>query len=127
LQKREETAISLAVTAPISKIVDPAFSPDYPVSPKRNVIYLIAIAFGLLVPFSIIYLLALFDNKIKYRQDIEGKVMVPFLGDMPKSESQDKIMDAESRSSSAEAIRIVRTNLEFMLTKVGLAKPRRYL
>jgi uncharacterized protein involved in exopolysaccharide biosynthesis len=124
LQKREETAISLAVTAPISKIVDPAFSPDYPVSPKRNVIYLIAIAFGLLVPFSIIYLLALFDNKIKYRQDIEGKVMVPFLGDIPKSESQDKIMDAESRSSSAEAIRIVRTNLEFMLTKVGAGQAK---
>ena len=118
LQKREETAITLAVTAPISKIIDPAFASGNPVSPKRNIIFLLALALGILIPFTIIYIIDLFDNKIKYRQDVEGKISVPFLGDIPKSESQDEIINASSRSSSAEAIRIIRTNLEFMLTKV---------
>ena len=124
LQKREETAISLAVTAPISKLVDAAFSSPSPVSPQRNVIYLIALALGIMIPFSIIYVLNLFDNKIKNRQDIEGAIAAPFLGDIPKSESQDEIINTNSKSSSAEAIRIIRTNVEFMLTKVpeGFAK-----
>lgn len=124
LQKREETAISLAVTAPISKLVDAAFSSPSPVSPQRNVIYLIALAMGILIPFSVIYILNLFDNKIKTRQDIEGAIAAPFLGDIPKSESQDEIINTNSKSSSAEAIRIIRTNIEFMLTKVpdGQAK-----
>lgn len=119
LQKREETAITLAVTAPISKLVDAAYSSSAPVSPKKNVIYFIAIALGILIPFSIIYIVDLFDNKISSRQDIEGKVSAPFLGDIPQSESEDEIMNTNSKSSSAEAIRIIRTNMEFMLNKIS--------
>jgi len=118
LQKREETAISLAVTVPISKIVDRAFSAGYPVSPRRNIVYLLAIMFGILVPFSIIYVRSLFDNKIKSRQDLEGKLSAPFLGDIPRSESNEEIITTNSKSSTAEAIRIIRTNLEFLANKV---------
>ena len=85
LQKREETAISLAVTEPISKIVDTAFSSAYPISPKRNTVFLLAIMVGLIVPFTVIYIKNLFDNKIKSRQDFEGKISAPFLGDIPHS------------------------------------------
>lgn len=124
LQKREETAISLAVTSPISKIVDSAYSADSPVSPKRNIIYLIAIMFGILIPFGIIFIMDLLDNKIKFRHDVEGKITAPFLGDIPKSVTPEEIIDAKSRSSSAEAVRIIRTNLEFLLTDIpeGRAK-----
>ncbi|WP_309640381.1 polysaccharide biosynthesis tyrosine autokinase [Flavobacterium sp.] len=118
LQKREETAISLAVTAPISKLVDAAYSSSAPVSPKRNIIFFMAFALGILIPFSIIYIKNLFDNKINNRQDIDGKISAPFLGDIPKSESQDEIINTNSKSSSAEAIRIIRTNMEFMFDKI---------
>src|SRR5690606_27255309 len=37
LQKREETSLSLAVTAPKAKIVDSAYSHDQHVSPKRKI------------------------------------------------------------------------------------------
>ena len=117
LQKREETAISLAVTAPNSKLVDAAFSSASPVSPKRNIIYFLAFALGILIPFSIIYIINLFDNKINNRQDVEGRISAPFLGDIPKSESQDEVINTNSKSSSAEAIRIIRTNMEFLFTK----------
>jgi len=124
LQKREETAITLAVTAPISKLVDEAYSSSAPVSPKRNVIYFIAFALGILIPFSIIYIINLFDNKISSRQDLEGKISAPFLGDIPKSESQDEIINTNSKSSSAEAIRIIRTNMEFMFSKISENKSK---
>lgn len=115
LQKREETAITLAVTAPNAKVIDTALASNIAVSPKRNMIFLAAIAFGLLIPFLIIYIRELLDTKIKSRQDVEGKVSIPFIGDIPKSSSNEEIINTNSRSSSAEAIRIVRTNLEFML------------
>lgn len=124
LQKREEIAISLAVTAPNAKVIDSAMATTAPVSPHRNNIYLAAIVLGLLVPFLILYVADLLDTKVKNRQDVEGRIPAPFLGDVPKSETQDEIINANSRSSSAEAIRIVRTNLEFILTKAtrGQAK-----
>jgi tyrosine-protein kinase Etk/Wzc len=56
--------------------------------------------------------------------DLEGKTLIPFIGDLPTSSTPYEIMKIESRSSSAEALRIIRTNLEFMLSKVpvGMAK-----
>jgi capsular exopolysaccharide synthesis family protein len=118
LQKREETAISLAVTEPNAKVIDSAMALNNPVSPKRNIIFLAALLIGLLIPFAIIYLMDLLDTKVKSHFDFEGKVSIPFLGDIPASDSPTEIINSTSRSVSAEAMRIVRTNLDFMLSGV---------
>lgn len=124
LQKREEIGISLAVTAPNAKLIDSAKATASPISPNRNFILLGALLAGLLIPFLIIFVLDLLDTKVKNRQDIEASLSIPFLGDIPKSENQDELINASSRSSSAEAIRIVRTNLEFMLNNVPDGKAK---
>lgn len=119
LQKREETAISLAVTAPNAKVIDAAKASKSPVSPNRRMIYLAALLLGGLIPFGILYLIDLFDTKIKSRYDLEKNTTIPFLGEIPKLESGQLIIDSTSRTSTAEAIRIIRTNLEFLLTNVN--------
>src|SRR5690606_27787452 len=124
LQKREEIAISLAVKAPNAKVIDPAMSSNSPVSPKGRIIYLAAFVIGLAIPFLIIYLIQLLDTKIKTRNDVEAKVSIPFLGDISKSESVDEIININSRSSTVEAIRIVRTSLEFMLGGMQEGRPK---
>ena len=118
LQKREETAIAMAATEAVARVIDEAKASELPVSPKKSIIYLAALLMGVLVPFGIIYLMDLLDTKIKSRLDLEGKTLIPFIGDVPKSDSPTEIIKSESRSSSAEALRIIRTNLEFMLNKV---------
>jgi len=118
LQKREETEISIVATAPNAKIIDYAQSSDAPVSPKRNMIYLAALVLGILIPFAIIYLINLMDTKVKSRFDVEKLLTVPFLGDVPHSESNEEIIKPDSRSGSAEALRIIRTNMEFILSQV---------
>lgn len=124
LQKREETAIALSATEPNARVIDAAKGIAVPVSPKKNIIYLGAILLGLLIPFGVIYLMDLLDTKVKSRLDIEGKTNIPFIGDIPTSESHSEIIQSESRTSSAEALRIIRTNLEFMVNTVpdGQAK-----
>jgi tyrosine-protein kinase Etk/Wzc len=124
LQKREETAISLSATEPNARVIDVAKAEKDPVSPKKKIIYLAGVLLGLLVPFGIIYSNDLLDTKIKSKLDLEGKTQIPFIGDVPTSDDIAELIKSESRTSSAEAIRIVRTNLEFMLNKVpeGLAK-----
>ena len=119
LQKREETAISLSATEPNARVIDAAKAGKMPISPKKNIIYLAGLLLGLLVPFGIIYIDDLLDTKIKSRLDLDGKTLIPFIGDVPTSDSPSEIIKSESRTSSAEALRIIRTNLEFMLTKVA--------
>lgn len=119
LQKREETALSLAATENNAKVIDAARASVTPVSPKKMMILLIAVIIGLLIPFVVIYLNDLLNTKIKTRLELDKRLQIPFLGDIPRSESHEEMMNTNSRSSSAEAIRIVRTNLEFMLSKVA--------
>jgi len=124
LQKREETAISLSAAEANISVIDMAKSGEAPVFPKKNMIYFAGLLLGLLVPFGIIYTDDLLDTKIKNRSDIEGKINIPFIGDVPNSDSPSKIVAADCKTSSAEALRIIRTNLNFMLSKVpdGTAK-----
>ncbi len=124
LKKKEETAISLAVTVPNAKIIDKAYSTGIPVSPKKKIVYLASLLLGLIIPFIIIYLRNLLDTKVHNKKDIENSLTVPFLGDIPQSESKEKIIVGhDARSSGSEAFRLVRTNLDFMLAaKAGSKK-----
>lgn len=118
LQKREETQISLAVTAPKARIIDKAFK-NKQVAPKSAIILLAGLLLGLLLPFAFIYLLELFDNKIKSKHDIEklsnGK---PVIGEIPQLEKgADELIKVNDLSPMAEAFRILITNMNFMLPK----------
>ncbi|WP_405565905.1 GumC family protein [Polaribacter sp. Asnod6-C07] len=118
LKKKEETAISLAITVPNAKIIDVAFSSGTPVSPNNKNIYLLSLGAGLLIPFILIYIRSSLDNKIHNRKDIEANLNIPYLGDIPHTEVIEKIIvKNETRTSSAEAFRILRTNLNFILPK----------
>lgn len=118
LQKREETQISLAVTAPKARIIDKAFI-NAQVAPKSSMILLAGLLIGLLLPFAFIYLLELFDNKIKSKHDIEklsnGK---PVIGEILQLEKgADELIKVNDLSPMAEAFRILITNMNFMLPK----------
>ncbi len=117
LKKKEETDISLAVTVPNAKIIDKAYGSNKPVFPKKNIVYFAAIFLGLLIPFLIVYIKNLLDTKIHSRRDIEILTNIPFLGDITHSETKEKIViSKDSRSSSSEAFRLIRTNLGFMMS-----------
>ena len=116
LKKKEEIAISLAVTAPKAKIIDEAFSTATPISPTKSTIYLIAFFVGLIFPFLLVYVKVELDTKIHNRKDIEDNLEIPYLGDIPNSVSSEKIIvKRKNRTSTAEAFRFLRTNLKFML------------
>ncbi len=55
LQKREESQIAYASAKPKTKVVDHAYSSQFPVSPKVPLIFLASFVFGLMIPFSVIY------------------------------------------------------------------------
>ena len=117
LQKREENAITLAATANNAKIIDDAIADDAPVSPKRKMIYLIALVLGVGIPVGVIYLLELTKFKIEGRSDVEKLTCVPIVGDIPLTdEKQGAIAVFENHNNlMSETFRNIRTNLQFML------------
>ena len=76
-----------------------------------------ALVLGLLLPFSIFYLKNLIDTKIHSKSSLEKSVLnYPVLAELPRiGKNQDKILGDNDRSVLAESLRILRTNLDYLL------------
>ena len=123
LQKREEAAISLAITSPKARVIDYAYSSAHPVAPQKMVIMAIATLMGLLLPFALIYLRELLNNKIRSKHDLEKLTSAPIIGELPHSDKgRHGIVEKNDLSPIAEAFRILITNVNFMLPKKVLGK-----
>lgn len=116
LQKREENSLSLAVTEPKAKIVDRAFFSSGPVSPISRNIYLGTFILGVFIPFSVIYLRGIMDDKIRRREDIENFTRdVALVGLIPNVPPKNALIIKNDRSILAESFRILITNLQYLL------------
>lgn len=123
LQKREENAINLSVDVPKAKIVNPAFTDDTPVSPKKEIILPAALLLGILIPFGIFYLLFLLDDKIYSREDIKERSGLGVLVDIPSlTDSENHLVQKNDFSELAEAFRVLVSNLKFVLPVKDSAK-----
>ena len=115
LQRKEEASISSISALPNLKILSSGVSKKSPISPKIQLNYIITIILGVFIPFIILFILKLLDTKINTREDLEsGLKNIPILGELPFDDSLD---DNDFRGITAEATRVIRSSLSFLLKK----------
>jgi len=115
LQKREETALSLAANVSNSAVIDEPSATTDPVSPKKPLIYLCAFVAGILLPFSGMYVKDLFNEKINNATDIEQITGLSILGELShKGNDGTVVVKRESRTTISELFRYIRSNLQYM-------------
>ncbi len=115
LRKREETALSEAVTAANTRIVDPARTPQFPVFPKPRMVYMAAAALGFIIPLILVTLLGFFETKIRDEETISRLTSIPILGRISLSKSkEDIVIKKGTRTAIAEMFRLLRTNLNYL-------------
>ena len=120
LNKREENALTQAITESNARIIDPALGSNAPISPQSSVILLAAFVLGCFFPGAGLWLIAISDTKIHTRKEVEEKISMPFLGEVPLRDKKDKgkiVVKENSRDAVSEAFRIIRTNMDFMCMK----------
>ncbi|WP_108868392.1 GumC family protein [Aquimarina aquimarini] len=124
LQKREEAEIKSHITPANARVLDRASTIGaYPVSPNKRTIYASALFLGLMLPFIILYTSDLLNVKVRSRDDLEKVLSMPIIGEIPKVKSKNKLLISKNdRSGIAEAFRILRTNLDFLMA--GISKNR---
>ena len=118
LQKREESQITAASSPEKSAIIDKAHQVgSNPVKPKIPMVYMASFILGLLIPFSIIYVRDLMDNKVHNKLGLEKVVGdIPVLAELPKiTKKGSRVILKDDRSVLAESLRILRTNLDYLL------------
>lgn len=124
LQKRDETALSLISSIGNSKVIDQAHSSAGPVSPKANVIYLVAVFLALGLTIGLVWLYENFKSTILYRQEIENYTSIPVIGEIMYRKSKDPLVIGNGkRTFIAEQFRNLRTTLPYL----GLSGDRKRL
>lgn len=115
LQKREENAITLAVTAPKAKVINPAYTVGI-VKPEKQNILLGALLAGLLLPVVILYAKYVTDTKIYTKDQIQTSVTDALvIAEIPESPKESDLVSANDFSMFAESFRILTSNLKFIL------------
>ena len=120
LNKSEENAIVRSTTEANARLVDSAFGPDYPVSPRRMIILLASLLIGLALPAAWFIGKEMLNTKVRGRSDVAKVVHAPILGEIPDRSdayndlSSALLVRAGSGSQISEAFRILRTNLAFL-------------
>ena len=114
MKKREETAISSASTGADLRVIEtPAVIG--PVTPVAKNFYLTGFIVGLLAAVFMVLLKEQFKSKVLFRDDIEDKTTLPFVGEIVQANTKIPIVIREGkRTVIAEQFRALRTNLSFM-------------
>ena len=116
LQKKEEKYLNLSLVEPTSKLIDEVSSSGDPVSPKQTLILFFTMVLGLLIPVIGIKIKDLLKYQIESKDELEALTSIPILGEIPKSEHKEKVIIKEnSIDSFTELVRLLRTNLLFVL------------
>lgn len=117
LQKQEENALTLAMASPKGQIVDEAYNFVEPVSLSTTMKLAIGFLIGLILPAIYLYLRAIFQTKFSTKEEVERMTRIPILGELCTHHSNSNIVVHEGDNSSiSELFRLLRTNLQFMLT-----------
>jgi tyrosine-protein kinase Etk/Wzc len=115
-QRLEESALaSQNDIASGARIVDPAQSTPFPVSPNGKMIYIVAFVFGLGLPAAFIAAKEMLNRKVLFRAEIEKLTSVPIIGEVIHDVSKTPLVILEGkRTFIAEQFRRIRTSLSYL-------------
>ncbi|OJY87872.1 MAG: hypothetical protein BGP13_05470 [Sphingobacteriales bacterium 40-81] len=119
LQKREEAAIAAAATVASSYPLEEAASSGNPVKPNKKNIYLVALLVGILIPVAIIAIMEMLNDKVTEREQVVKYTSVPIVGEIGHAGDENTLVVlAGARTIVAEQFRIMRTNVQYLVSKV---------
>ena len=139
LEKREENELAALVNVGNTRLIMNPNGPVKPVYPNKKMILFIMIISGFGVPFVIFFLMKYFDRTIRGRGDL-SILSIPFLGEIPRCvpdgwrykifdrhKDNDKsvcriMVESGNRNVINEAFRVLRTNVDLMLSKHAESK-----
>ena len=112
------------------RVIDHAVATDSPVRPNMPVNVAMGLLLGVFGGCALAFMLDLFDTTIKSKEDVESVIGVPLLGvvpgvaeedlqTLPDDVSRNLFVYARPRSTVAECMRSIRTNMNFRVPKKG--------
>lgn len=124
VEKKAEFSIAKAGTVPEFQVLtDPVIS-SVPVLPQRGNVYLAWIAVAVIAGVSLVTVRYFLQDSIVTQKELEKIAIAPILGIIPTYVKEQLkvatlVVDKNPKSSISEALRSIRTNIEFILPQNG--------
>ncbi len=119
LETRAQTVIAKAAIVPDKSILEHASSTGL-IRPIRNKMLFVGIGGGLALAFLVIFLKSIFYNYVYTKEDLADITHQPIMGVIGKAAEAKKdylVVNAHPQSLTAEAFRVIRTNLSYFAPK----------
>lgn len=137
LQKLEETELKASIAVDNTRLLMPATEMPGPVSPRKMIILAAALVVGLCIPYGYMFLINAIDTTVRGRQDLK-QLSLPVVGEVPQTgktirfhqlrtllarrkdteaKAVEVVVKQHGRDVINEAFRVIRTNLDFMLSR----------
>lgn len=122
LSKRSEAGLVKAANVSDVLVIDTAKDTGGGrIGPNSQLNNMIAILFGLLIPFLFVFIKEFFNTKISTIKDIERLSKIPVLGAIGKSHIEGNLIVLKKpKSSISESFRAIRFSLQFIYKKQGI-------
>ena len=117
LQQKEENNLALAAAVPKGRIIDSAFNLSKPQSPKKMKLAFTTFILALLLPVLFVIIKQMLTVKFEDKHALRKLTNLPIAGELCVSTASDTVVVKEGDTSSiVELFRLLRTNLQFLLT-----------
>ena len=114
-QTKAQAELGIANVSTNSRVVDRALADKAPISPKRKMVYAMAIIGALGLCIAIITLKDAFTGKVKYRSEVEKMTSIPIIGEIAFEKTKSPlVIEKGTRSFVAEEFRKLRISLSFL-------------
>lgn len=118
LKKQEETAISYASTVTDTRIVDEPEVSFEPIKPKKGVVMALCGILGMILPIVLLALKDYLTTTVQSKEDIStiaGLKTFGEIGEVTDKIKKGTLINLKGRSFVSEQIRMIRSNLQFIL------------
>ena len=102
MARMRETSVTSSIEMESARIIDRAFEPTKPVSPRVIFNLALGVFGGTILGFSFAFLIAQIDDKIKTPFDVETLVGLPLLGLIPRTEKMEQPDKAQIVSNGTD-------------------------
>jgi tyrosine-protein kinase Etk/Wzc len=122
MDRKAQYGINKSGTIPDFRILSQAAIADFPVSPRRGLVYGGALAAGFGVSLLYLVITYLLSNRVTSQNEVERLITSPILGSVPqyvrgKMEFSKLVIGENPKSQISEAFRSIRTNMDFIVQK----------
>ena len=102
IARMRETAVTSSIETESARIIDRAFEPGAPISPKIGVNLAMGMLAGLFFGSVFAYFVAMIDDRVKTAFDVETLVGLPLVGVIPQVQGMDQPDKAQIVSNGAD-------------------------